>query len=322
MHVAVVIVGFRNPQDIAGCLSRLQSSDHHDYEVVICENGGRDAVRALAALLPERLAGGQPVRILDAGSNLGYAGGVNAGMRASSDADAWWILNPDTEPESAALASLLERLQAGDCDAVGGAIYLPDRRIQTCGGRWVPWLARPVSIGRGGDIDAAVNVEVVEHQLSYISGACMLVSRRFLEQTGPMREDYFLYCEEVEWCLRAQSLGLRLGFAAGARVLHHSGSTTGSGDEIKRRPRMPIYLDERNKILVTRDCFPARTVVAATAALALLIGRFARRGAWRQLGYALSGWAAGVGNRRGMPAWVAGAPSGTGPLNSKGLAVE
>src|SRR3546814_1772259 len=81
----------------------------------------------------------------------------------------------------------------------------------------------------------------------------MLVSRAFLQATGPMREDYFLYCEEVEWCLRARAKGMAFGFAPEARVLHNQGASTGSGQSVRTRPRLPIYLDERNKMLVRSE---------------------------------------------------------------------
>jgi len=304
MHVAVVIVGFRNMEDIQSCLAALGATTYEDFEVVICENGGPQAYSALMAGLPPALLRGQRIHVLQAPRNLGYAGGVNAGMAAAKEADAWWVLNPDTEVEPMALGALVDRLAKGDCEAVGGVIYLPDRSIQAYAGHWRAWLARAVSIGRGLDLDAPVDAQAVERSQSYIIGACMLVGRRFFEVAGPMREDYFLYGEEVEWCLRGRARGARLGFAPEARVLHRAGATTGSNTAIRARPRTPIYLDERNKMLVTRDCFPGRLPVAAPAAFVLVFLRFARKGAWRQLGYGLAGWAAGVLNRRGVPAWI------------------
>jgi hypothetical protein len=304
MRITVAIVGFRNPGDIAHCLSALARSTYRTFEVVICENGGREWAARLSSELPDRLADGQPVRVIDAGANLGYAGGVNRAMAAAPDAEAWWILNPDTEPEPDALSALVRRLETGGCDAVGGTLYLPGETVQAYGGRWRAPLARAISIGYGAQLGEAVDSGAVERSLSYLSGACMLVSRRFLEATGPMREEYFLYCEEVEWFLRARARGMRLGFAPDARVLHRSGSTTGAHDAVRLRPKTPIYLDERNKMLVTRDCFPALLPVAAVAALVLALLRFARKGAWRQLGYALDGWRAGLLNRRGPPSWI------------------
>jgi hypothetical protein len=98
--------------------------------------------------------------------------------------------------------------------------------------------------------------------------------------------------------------GLKLGFTATGRVLHAQGSTTGAGGSARERGRTPVYLSERNLILMTRDCFPARLPVAALAALAILVLHYARRRAWRQLGYGLSGWLAGLMGERGPPRWI------------------
>lgn len=306
MHVAVAIVGYRNSDDIVRCLASLALSEHTDFEVSICENGGEAAARALRAVLPAFMEGGQPVKIIASRRNLGFADGVNQAMAACPDADAWWVINPDTVVSPGALSACLRRLEHGDCDAVGCPIHLPDGTVQAYGGHWRPALARAVSLGQGRPSSAPVDAEAVERAQSYLNGACMLIGQRFLEVVGPMRVDYFLYAEEIEWFMRGKARGMKLGFAGDASVLHYAGATTGSHAGIRSRPKMPIYLDERNKLLVTRDCFPHLAPVAAVAALGLLLLRFARRGAWAQTGYALAGWWAGVRNARGIPAWVNG----------------
>jgi len=304
LHVAVAIVGFRNREDIALCLTALASSTHADFEVIICENGGLAAYETLVESLPGALPGGQKVRAVLAPSNGGYAGGVNICLRETADADAWWVLNPDTSPEPGALAAMAKRLAMGDCEAVGCTVYLPNGKIQSHGGLWRSWLARTESIGLGEQLDAPVDVGRIEARQTYLNGASMLVGRRWVETVGMMREEYFLYCEEVEWCQRGLHLHMRLGFVPEARVLHAQGSTTGAGGDVRNRRRLPIYLSERNLMLMTRDCFPLHLPVAALAAFALLFLQYARRGAWRQLGYGLDGWQAGLRNQRGIPNWV------------------
>jgi N-acetylglucosaminyl-diphospho-decaprenol L-rhamnosyltransferase len=304
MHVSVAIVGFRNADDIEQCLKALEKLTYSDFDVVICENGGPEAFKALQQVTPKILASGQPVSLVLASGNLGFAGGVNTCLKTTPEAGAWWVLNPDTEPSEASLDALVARLSLGDCDAVGGTLYRPNGRIQSYGGRWRPWLARAESIGIGRLKDDPVAPVAVEREQNYLNGASMLIGRRFLETVGPMREDYFLYGEEVEWFLRGQRLGMRLGFAPGADILHRQGTTTGAADDHVERPRMPVYLGERNKLLVTWDCYPWRAPVALAAALALIFLRYGRRGAWRQFGYGVSGWLAGLLNRRGRPSWA------------------
>ena len=304
LHVAVVIVGFRNCVDIVECLGALARSLYGDFEIVICENGGAAACAALGEALPARLPGGQPVRLICAGTNLGYAGGVNAGIAAAADCDAWWVLNPDTLPEPAALEALVERLGRGDCEAVGGVIQLPTGRVQTYGGQWQRLLARAVSLGHGQPVAHPFDAAEIESRQNYLSGASMLVGRVFLETVGPMREDYFLYCEEVEWCLRGGKAGLRLGFAPGGVVVHKQGGSTGATVDLRTRSKLSVYLNERNRVLLSRDCYPALLPVAVIAVLATLLVRFGKRRAWRQLGYAVQGWLSGVLNRRGVPGWM------------------
>jgi N-acetylglucosaminyl-diphospho-decaprenol L-rhamnosyltransferase len=305
MHVAIAIVGFRNAEDVTNCLQALVRSTFADYDIVICENGGSRAFAALKALTPDRMPGGQPVRLIEAPTNLGFAGGVNVCIAASSDVDAVWVLNPDTEPDPKALAALVARLDLGDCDAVGGLLVGGDGRVQAVGGRWRPWLARCESMGMGSGVGDRFDVAAVERAQNYILGASLLASRRFLRATGPMREDYFLYAEEVEWCLRGIAGGMKLGFTPDAVVVHHQGATTGSGAALSKRPRLPSYLEERNKILLIRDRYPRRLPIAALAALLILSWRYGVRGRGGSLGHALAGWWSGLRNRRGRPRFLA-----------------
>ncbi|MBA4040223.1 MAG: glycosyltransferase family 2 protein [Sphingobium sp.] len=306
MRVAVTIVAFRNHDDIARCLQALSISTHANFEVVIVENGGSAAFAALQARTLPALPGGQPVRLVEAPGNVGFAAGQNLAMDHSADADAWWILNPDTKPSPGALAALVARLVRGDCDAVGGVLHFENRKIQGLGGAWQPWLARAVSIGNGTSLDEPIDGAAVEARMNYILGASALVGRPFIAKAGRMRDDYFLYAEEVEWFLRGVQNGARLGFAPNALVMHDVGTSTGMGHRERDRPKMPIYLDTRNRVLATRDRYPGRLPVVAAATLLFTLYRFARKGAWRQMGYAADGWVAGIRNQRGLPPWMRG----------------
>lgn len=306
MHVAIVIVGFRNADDIMRCLAALAATPYRDAELVIVENGGPAAFAALRARVPADWGAGRALRLIEAPGNLGFAGGVNLGLAATPGADAWWVLNPDTRPAPEALGALVARLARGDCDAVGGVLHYADGRVQSLGGEWQGWIARAVSIGAGSRVEAPVDAAAVERRLDYLLGASMLVGRRFLETVGPMRDDYFLYAEEIEWFLRARQRGMRLGFAPEARVLHDQGTTTGWAHGLRGRARLPVYLDERNRLLLTRDRFPARLPLVAVASFAFMLARFARKRAWRQIGFAAQGWLAGVSGERGIPRWHGG----------------
>ena len=304
MRVAVVIVGFRNTEDVIRCIAALDATSYPDFEAIVVENGGPDAFARLVAALPPALSAGRALRLVEAPGNLGFAGGVNLGIRSAPAADAWWVLNPDAVPAPDALGELVARLGRGDCDAAGGVLHFADGSVQSLGGVWRTWLGRAESIGSGADVDGPVDAAEVEARLDYLVGASMLVHRRFVDAVGLMREDYFLYAEEIEWFLRGARHGMRLGFAPNARVLHLQGTTTGWSNSLRSRPKMPIYLDERNRVLLTRDRFPVRLPVVAAASLLVMLARFSSKRAWRQIGFGVQGWAAGVAGKRGVPRWL------------------
>ena len=303
LHVAVVIVGYCNVADVARCVASLEKSTHPDFEILVCENGGREAFQALQSAIPDRLAGGQAVRLIEAPGNVGYAGGINIGISASKDAGAWWILNPDTEVYPDAMAALAAHHLRG-YDAVGGAIHFPSGEVQTYGGIWQAWTAKALSIGNGSAEGAGPDPTDIELRQNFIPGASMFVGQNFVQAAGPMSEDFFLYCEEIEWCLRASSRGMRLGFAPDAVVIHHSGTTTGYSRSLRTRSVWSVFLDERNKMLLTRNLYPLRLPVAATLALGRLVGRYARQGAFSQMAYGAIGWFMGLCGRSGIPDWV------------------
>jgi len=300
-HVAVAIVGYNNSADIKSCIGALAESTYHDFEVVICENGTDHTYQILRDLLPGSLPGGQPVRLLKSLANNGYASGINQCIAASPTADAWWVLNPDTEPTPICLAALVQRLEHGDVQAVGGTLYSSEGRVQSYGGVWRSWFARAVAIGSGTALAMIPDTPTIEREQNYLIGASMLVGRDFVHRAGLMSEEFFLYCEEIDWCLRAGRKGLRLGFAGEAKVMHKQGTSTGRSTSLKGHSKLSVYLDERNKLLVTKIHFPARFPIASVAALLLLAARYLRKGALRQFSYGVSGWFAGLLGQSGIP---------------------
>jgi GT2 family glycosyltransferase len=104
--------------------------------------------------------------------------------------------------------------------------------------------------------------------------------------------------------VRGLQHGLKLGFTPDAVVMHHQGTTTGSGGAVRARSRFAVYLGARNTVLITRDLYPWRAPVATLAAVGMAAMVYLRRGAFKQFGWALSGIAAALRNERDQPGWM------------------
>lgn len=179
------------------------------------------------------------VVLIHTGANLGFAGGNNVGFRyalARGDADYVWALNNDTVVPPNSLAELIARMQAnvniGICGSTVRFMARP-QIIQACGGAtYNPWTASNSHVGLGVMVeDISHNTAAIEYRLSYVFGASMLTSVPFLQTTGLMQEDYFLFFEELDWAERAKRAGFGLGYAQASHVFHKAGSATGSAEE-------------------------------------------------------------------------------------------
>ena len=83
----------------------------------------------------------------------------------------------------------------------------------------------------------------------------MLVSRSFLDQVGLMREDYFLYFEELDWAKRGRPQ-FELGIAPTSHVYHKEGASIGSSTSREKRSSLSERYLSRNRILFTRRYYP------------------------------------------------------------------
>jgi len=288
----VVVVNYNAWPDVESLVSSLSDSPEvagGRLEIVVVDNASDGPVPA--SLRPPAAG----VRLIARPENGGFAVGVNAGWRASSGR---WILliNPDVVVPEGWPGRLVRRALAyealGPSDAtapgiVGLALRNPDGTPQHSVGAF-PSLARAVweqLIPRSRRKYQAV-WRTKSGPVDWVTGACVLVNARLLEELGGLDEDFFLYYEEVALCRSARRLGWRVEFdpEPSLAVVHLR--------PLQNRevtPRMRV-ITRHSKLLYFRKHLPRwqyrvlSAVVAAEARVkgfwAILRGRLAERRAW------------------------------------------
>jgi N-acetylglucosaminyl-diphospho-decaprenol L-rhamnosyltransferase len=280
--LAALIVSYGNPRDIERCLNALARSSWTDFEIFVCENAGKDAFARLRMLLTGQdgpleqtddssdtldTPGGRlaavlrcrfrdraiTVRLAAATENLGYAGGVNAWLERLIGCPGWeavLVLNPDTEVAETCLSELMTKAAEG-FGMVGGSLVFDDApdRIINYGLHWSPRTGRRIAVGGDSPVGSAPSDELLAN-IDTISGACMLVTREFIDDVGLMVEDYFLYMEDLDWGRRRGQH--KIGFAPGALTRHVGGTSIGSAREPKAQSPLSVYLTSRNSVLFSR----------------------------------------------------------------------
>lgn len=286
-RVAILIVGYRNREDVHACVAALaRSTDEPRFDIFVCENGGCDSFQELYSTLAgpqgpcdaisDDLAdaliapSGQLIEVKclalksrpsrvwigRAAQNLGYAGGINVWIDRLLSRSDWagiWVLNPDAEPEPRALQALIDRAVAGNKGMVGSTIVSSSRRDYVhcrAGHHWRKLRASFALIGLGEPVNGPIDLEAIEGALDCIAGGSMYVTRPCLEKLGRMDERFFLFYEDADWSIRAKKHGL--GYARDSIVPHRGGTTIGSARQRAARSRLSVYLESRNNIHFVR----------------------------------------------------------------------
>ncbi|WP_425406187.1 glycosyltransferase family 2 protein [Hwanghaeella sp.] len=287
--VGVVIVAYGSEDVLPRCLESLAASTHEEIKIAVVDNASPDssvlAVRRHAAArglspgngfaeiraseIPD--GKGKPVpdlTLIRAGTNLGFGAGCNLGLdllRQDPDIDLFWLLNPDTEvpPETASVYAL--KAASGPVGLMGGRVlfHAPPNRIQSDGGRLNRWTGFCRNVNFGKAPEAAE--PPASRDIDFLLGANLVASRTFLDRVGPMREDYFLYYEEVDWALRRGDLPLAL--VPEAFILHHGGTVAGTGSLTGRASPLSNYYNYRNRMRFIARHNPAALPIAYAVSL-------------------------------------------------------
>jgi GT2 family glycosyltransferase len=61
-----------------------------------------------------------------------------------------------------------------------------------------------------------------------VSGAFMVAKGEAIRAVGVLDEDYFMHCEDLDWCMRFWNAGYKVAFVPGVEVIHAKGSSSGS----------------------------------------------------------------------------------------------
>jgi len=269
--VTVILLTKDRADLLAPCLdSLLRKTAHSDFNVVVVDNGTRDA---RAAKILDAAATDPRVKVLRRPEAFNFAAFNN---EAAKDAggEVLLFLNNDTEivaPDW--LAQMARAAMRADVGAVGARLLYPDGRIQHAG----------VGIGAGGDaghFDALIAEDAPSwlgrndspHECSAVTAACMAVERRKFEAVGGFDAAHLpIEFNDVDLCLRLLEHGWPSLYLPGATLIHKESATRGTAAfrPLKVYARERDYFRARWRAVIRDDPYlhPALSLYARRAAL-------------------------------------------------------
>lgn len=251
--MTAVVVTYNSESHISVLLDSLPAGfGDVPYTAVVVDNGSDDATVDLVAARPEVL--------LVRSTNIGFAGGVNAGVRAGDATGPILVLNPDAAVSPGMVPAMLTVLGKPHVGVVAPRMLEEDGSLS-------PSIRRAPSLLRAGGLSFTklpafaervedANEYTAEHEVDWAVGAALLIDRACFEQLSGFDESYFLYSEETDFCLRARDCGWCTVYTPTAEVMHIGG---GSGESptthtMKMVNRVRLY-GRRNGTIATHAYF-------------------------------------------------------------------
>lgn len=218
--VTIVIVTYNSGEHIGACLNAVSRLCYEPApRVVVVDNNSRDESAAIVRqTMPAALLLPQP-------RNLGFAGGVNAGV-AASESDIIALLNPDTLVDPDWLNALCKPLDDSRCGVVGSKILAADgQTLLHAGGSYSPSTLLTTHRGADerdrGQYDTPAEVE-------FLTGASLALRRTVWEEVGGFDPGFYpAYFEDLDLCLRLADRGFTCRYVPQSVLRHAESSSTG-----------------------------------------------------------------------------------------------
>ena len=211
-RIVAVVVTFNRRELVTGLVAALDAGRVVPDEVVVVDNASTDGTpEALAALETST-----PVTVLRLSENTGGAGGFHTGLEEALErgADLVWLMDDDGVPADDCLELLLPHMDHHDF--VGPAVVDADRPERLCFPIRLP--GRSTVVRELADVERAARDGLVADVVIPFNG--VLLTRDLVQRIGLVREEFFIWGDDVEYLWRARRAGARIATVVAARFRH------------------------------------------------------------------------------------------------------
>lgn len=249
-QIGIVVLNYKGVANTLECVESLKkiNTSGYSYKIVIVENNSQDGSA-------EELSQLKDIELVINQENLGFSGGMNVGIKycVNRNFDGIVIINNDTYVDANFLNALIN---ASDVPGIvspkiyfaPGYEFHKNRYTQKdlgkviwYGGGEIDW-SNIIGVHLG--VDEVDKGQFKKHEISFATGCCMYISTSVIKKIGYFDEKYFLYLEDMDFCVRAQKAGYKIIFEPRAIIWHKNAAAAGgSGSKLQE------YYFTRNRLI-------------------------------------------------------------------------
>jgi GT2 family glycosyltransferase len=232
MTLSIVIVNYNAENLLRGCLESIYTgANGTPFDVWVVDNNSRDnSVRMIKSQFPK-------VKVIENRSNVGFSKANNM-VISQSRSEYVLLLNPDTLVIGDAIDRVVKFMNEHPEVGISGCKVLnKNRTLQLACRRSIPTpkvaFFRLTGLSRlfpRSKVMAKYNLTYEDpektHEVDAVSGAFLMIRKKAVEDIGLLDERFFMYGEELDWCLRAKRAGWAVMYCPSAEIIHYKGEST------------------------------------------------------------------------------------------------
>ena len=241
-NLAIIVLNWNGAEDTLNCVRSLQSQSLKPFVIVVDNNSSDDSVLQIENYISS--SNNKNVILLKNDKNLGFAGGINTGLKYSIKNNYTFtgVLNPDAVAHKNWCESLVNQLKAHSSAgiAVGLLLHEDGKTIDSAGDIYTTWgLPGP----RNRDEPTSSAPKAPDYVFGATGGGAIYRTSMF-KKVAMFDEAFFMYYEDVDLSFRAQLSGFKIRYTPDAIAYHKQGASS------KKVPGLAVYNTFKNLPMV------------------------------------------------------------------------
>ncbi len=250
--IIAITINWNGYKETVDLIESFKKVTYTNLEIIVVDNNSQpEEVEKLKSSI------GNSAQLIILNENTGFAGGNNIGIAEAirQYSDFILIINNDTIVEPDFLEFLVKKIETDDNVGIVAPrinYYDQPNKIWTDGGK----IKRIRGSGFAYSDKLESEVEQTDKEVSFVSGCCLLIKKEVFLNVGLFDENYFLYNEDTDFCLRTLKAGFRIYVIPQSKIYHKVNRSTE-----KKLPLLPLYYTTRNRLYFVKKNFPATFVL-------------------------------------------------------------
>lgn len=238
--VYIILVNYKSVEHTIECIKSLQQVTYSNYKIIVVDNCSED--NSLEQLEECK----NNIILIESKLNTGFAGGNNLAINYAMKNNAEYVLllNNDTTVEPDFLDELIKKTSPNIGINIGKILFYYDKSMIWYAGGKINKLKGCTDVN-GFEKDNGQYDQ--EEYVTFASGCCMLISKDILKKVGMLREDYFLYFEDTDYCAKVLRSGYKILYSPKSVIYHKESVST------VKESFVFLYYITRNRLYFIKD---------------------------------------------------------------------